>query len=109
MLPQGKNKVFQSYLTATSAKLSPQQNVEAVQLMEEGMYEVATRKGFVGISASNTSPLTQQLASIYGYRTLVDCQMNKYVYCDLKKPWETAPDSKRVLLQWRSFAEYSEF
>lgn len=108
MLPQGKHKVFHALLMATSAKLTPPENIEAIQKMEEVNLDIARRKGFVGIFATNTSPLTQQLASdIYGYRTLINCQINKYVHHDGSKPFGMAADSQRVLVHWKNITEFS--
>lgn len=99
--------MFHAFITATSAKLTPQENVEAVQKMEEVNLEIAKRKDFIGVSSTNTSTLTQQLASsIYGYRTLVDYQINKYVRSDGTKPFGNAPDSQRVMMQWKNITEF---
>lgn len=107
-LPQGNNQVFHSYVQATSAKLTPQENIEAMQKMEEENFAIAKKKGFVGILTTNISPLTQQLStSIYGYRTLVDCQVNKYCRPDGSRPFANAPDSQKVLLQWKNINEFS--
>lgn len=92
---------------ATSAKLTPQENVEAIQKMEEVNLAIAKRKGFIGLFSTNTNALTQQLGSIYGYQTLVDYQINKYVHRDGSKPFVKAPDSQRILVQWKNIIEFS--
>lgn len=92
---------------ATSAKLTAQQNIEAIRKMEDVNLDIARRKGFVGIFTSNTNPLTQQLGSdVYNYRTLVDYQINKYVSRDGKKPFGKAPNEQRVLVQWKNIQEF---
>lgn len=109
-MPQGKNQVFQAFVMATSAKLTPQENIEAIQKMEEENLDCARRKGFVGIFSSNTSPLTQQLDSnIYGYQILVNYQVNKYRSRDGTKPFKNAPDSQKVMVHWKNITELSEF
>ncbi|KAG4078429.1 hypothetical protein HA402_013140 [Bradysia odoriphaga] len=105
-LPKEKKKVFHNYVRATSAKLSAEEKVEAVQKMEEVNLDIARRKGFIGILITNTDVLSQQLAShVYGYQTLVDCQVNKYVHLDGTKPFQKAPDTQRALVQWKSISE----
>lgn len=90
----------------TSAKLTPQENIAVIQKMEEANLELATRKCFTGILATNTSPLTQQFGSnVYGYRTMVDYQINTYVHYDGTKPFERAPDSQRVIVHWKDVTE----
>lgn len=94
---------------ATSAKLNPQENVEVIQKMEEVNLDIARRKGFVGILATNTNPLTQQLgASVYGYRTLVDYQVNEFIHRNGSKPFGKAPDSQRAILHWKNITEFSD-
>lgn len=100
--------MFQSFVMATSAKLTPQENIQAIQKMEEINLDIARRKGFVGIFATNISPLTQQLDSgIYGYNTLVNYQINKYRRRDGTKPFKNAPDSQKVMVHWKNIIEFS--
>lgn len=107
-MPQGKNKVFHCFVMATSAKLSPQENIEAIQKMEEVNVDMARRKGFVGILATNTHSLTQQLgSSLNKYRTLVDCQINNYAQRNGTRPFGKASDSVKVLVQWKNIIEFS--
>lgn len=95
--------MFHNVVMATSGKLTPQQNIEAIQKMEEENVDVARQKGFIGILSTNTSLLTQQLGnSIYGYRTLVDYQINEYIdHRDGSRPFGNAPNSQRVLVHWK--------
>ncbi|XP_037039356.1 bacitracin synthase 1-like isoform X2 [Bradysia coprophila] len=105
-LPNEKKKIFHNYVRATSAKLTPPEKVEAIQKMEEVNLDIARRKGFIGILITNTDLLTQQLASnVYGYETLVDYQVNTYVHRDGTKPFQKAPDTQRVMVQWKSISE----
>lgn len=101
ILPQGKSKVFQALVMGTSGELTAKENVEVIHKMEEVNLDVARRKGYVGIFSTNTSVLTQQLGKIYGFQTCVDYQINKYVDCDGTKPFGKAPDSQRVMVQWK--------
>lgn len=90
----------------TCPKITAQENVAIIQKMEEENLILAKRKGFAGIFATNTSPLTQQLSSdIYGFQTMVDYQVNQYVCPDGRKPFENAPDSQRVLVQWKDITK----
>lgn len=100
-LPEGKNKVFHSFLMATTTKLTPQENVAVIQKMEEVQLDLAKRKGFVGILSVNTSPLTQQFANVYGYQEMVDCHINTYVHRDGTKPFSKAPDNQKIIVHWK--------
>lgn len=92
---------------ATSAKLTSSETIEVIQKMEETNLDIAKRKGFAGLFTTNTNPFRQQLASsVYGYRTLADYQINKYVHRDGTKPFRNAPDSQKVLVQWKNIAEF---
>lgn len=101
-LPQGLNQIFHTSMMGTSTTLSPQENISVMQFMEDEVLVLAKRKGFAGIFTTNTSPLTQQLGThVYGYETLLDYQVNQYVYHDGTKPFGKAPDTQRALVQWK--------
>lgn len=98
--------MFHSYVRATSAKLTAIEKIEAIQKMEEVSLDIARRKGFIGILNTNTNPLSQQVASnVYGYQTLVDYQINKYVHGNGTKPFQRAPDNQRAMVQWKNILE----
>lgn len=107
-LPPGKNKVFHCFITATSAKLTTQENIEALQKMEEVSLEIAKRKGFIGMSSTQVSQVTMQLGLIYGYRSMVNYQVNQYVHSDGTKPFEKAPDTQTIMFQWKNITEFYE-
>ncbi|XP_046591136.1 plipastatin synthase subunit B [Neodiprion lecontei] len=102
-LPKGKGQIFHSFMMGTNSRLTSAENVALVRVMEEHVFRVARQKGFDGVFATNTSPLTQQLVTgIYNCDVLMDYQVNKYVASDGSTPFGEAPDSQRVLCSWKS-------
>lgn len=87
----------------TSTALSAQENITVMQFMEEEVLKLAKRKQFAGIFTTNTSPLTQQLGThVFGYETKLDYQVNQFVMCNGTRPFANAPDTQRVLVQWKN-------
>lgn len=87
-------------MMATVEDLTAPQNVAVINFMEHEVINVAKRKGFETVFTTNTNPLTQQLATtVYGYKTLLGYQVNKYVAPDGSRPFATAPDSQTALVQ----------
>ncbi|XP_046609985.1 dimodular nonribosomal peptide synthase-like [Neodiprion virginianus] len=102
-LPKGKGQIFHSFMIGTNSRLTSAENVALVRVMEDHVFRVARQKGFDGVFATNTSPLTQQLVTgIYNCDVLMDYQVNKYVASDGSTPFGEAPDSQRVLCSWKS-------
>ncbi|PSN51264.1 hypothetical protein C0J52_11788 [Blattella germanica] len=102
-LPAGKGKVLHSFMMATHPDLSYQNNVEVIHSMENEVLNLAKRRGFTGIFATNTNPLTQQLGTdIYGYEPLIDYQVNQYVAPNGTQPFKDAPDDQRAVCAWRT-------
>lgn len=86
----------------TIPELNAQENISVMNFMESEVLEFAKQKRFAGIFTTNTSPLTQQLGSnVYGYKTMLDYQVNQYEYRDGSKPFERAPDSQRAIVHWK--------
>ncbi|GLV34396.1 ebony [Carabus blaptoides fortunei] len=99
-LPKGK--IFNNYIMATNSLLNAKENIFVIQYMEEELIRIAQSKNFVGILATNTSLLTQQLATdVYGYQVITDFQVNQYVALDGSKPFGKAPDSQRAIVSWK--------
>lgn len=91
-----------TFMMGTNAKLTAQENITIMQFMENEVLLLAKRRGFVGIFTTNTNPLTQQLGTHeYCYETLLDWQVNEFVSKDGTKPFESAPDSQRAMVQWK--------
>lgn len=89
-------------MMGTCADLSAQENIEAMHFMENEVLKIATRRSFTGILTTNTSPLTQQLGSnVYKYETMLDYQINQYVYGDGSRPFGKAADDQRVIVHWK--------
>lgn len=88
-------------MMGTHEMLSAQENVVAVSFMESEVIRLAKERNCCGILSTNTNALTQQLAhNVYGYKTMFDYQMNQFVF-DGKKPFATAPDNYRAIVQWK--------
>ena len=58
-LPKGKNKIFHTFMMATSDDLGPADNVMLMKFMEKKCLDIAKKNSFSGILTTNTSPLTQ--------------------------------------------------
>ncbi|XP_013103440.2 beta-alanyl-bioamine nonribosomal peptide synthetase ebony isoform X2 [Stomoxys calcitrans] len=101
-LPKGLNKILHSFMMGTHVDLNPQENIACMHFMEYEVLKVAKNKEFAGILTTNTSPLTQQLGNdVYNYKTLLDYQVNEYVYTDGTQPFGKAPDSQRAIVHWK--------
>lgn len=85
----------------THESLNAQENVVAMTFMESEVIRLANDRNCCGILTTNTNALTQQLArNVFGYKTLLDYQVNQYV-SNNKKPFGNAPDSYRAIVQWK--------
>uniref|UniRef100_A0A1L8DZM3 Putative acyl-coa synthetase n=2 Tax=Nyssomyia neivai TaxID=330878 RepID=A0A1L8DZM3_9DIPT len=103
-LPPGKNVALHSFMMATHAKLNAQENIKVIQFMEEQNINVAKKNHFTGIFTTNTSPLTQQLGTVMGYKDLLTYRINEYVYRDGSRPFAKAPDTDIVIVQWKQIS-----
>lgn len=89
-------------MMGTNSDLTAQENIAVMNFMEKQVLNLAQERTFTGILTTNTSPLTQQLGSnVYGYKTLLDYQVNEFIYRDGSKPFGAAPDSQRALVHWK--------
>lgn len=92
MVPEGK--ILHSFMLGTDQKLTPQENIEATEVMEREIEGIGRSRSFLGIFTTNTSPLTQQLAeNILNYKTLKSYQINQFVAPDGTRPFKRGPDS----------------
>lgn len=101
-LPKGLNKILHSFMMGTSRELTAQENISVMQFMEDEVLKMGIRRKFAGILTTNTNPLTQQLGGkVFGYKTMLDYQVNEYVHTDGTKPFGNAPDSQRAIVHWK--------
>ncbi|XP_065156085.1 beta-alanyl-bioamine nonribosomal peptide synthetase ebony isoform X2 [Atheta coriaria] len=101
-LPNQVGDVLHSFMMGTDPGLSAKENVAVIQYMEDEVLKLAQKRRFKGIMTTNTSPLTQQLgSSVFGYKTLLDYQVNEYVAPDNTKPFGLAPASQRAIVHWK--------
>ncbi|XP_041985259.1 linear gramicidin synthase subunit C [Aricia agestis] len=102
MLPEGKGTILHSFMMATSASLSPQENVLAIRALELATEQAARERRFLGVFTTNTSPLTQQLGrDVLGFQTLLDYQVNQYVDSNGVRVFGQAPDDMRAIVCWK--------
>ncbi|XP_067618590.1 beta-alanyl-bioamine nonribosomal peptide synthetase ebony [Eurosta solidaginis] len=105
-LLKGLNQILHSFMMGTSSDLNPQENIACMHFMENEVLRLARERHFSGILTTNTSPLTQQLGDdVYHYKTLLDYQVNQYVYNDNTKPFGKAPDTQRAIVHWREVTD----
>lgn len=99
-LPNDK-PILHSFMMGTHESMNAQQNIVAMTFMEGEVLRLAKERKCCGILTTNTNALTQQLArNVFGYETMFDYQINQYVI-DGKKPFRTAPDDYRAIVQWK--------
>lgn len=92
-------------MMGTKSFLTAKENVAVMSFMEQEVLKLATKHSFEGIFTTNTSPLTQQLGTdVYGYKTMLDYQINKFVASDNTKPFGLAPNDENVKVQWKRIA-----
>jgi hypothetical protein len=90
-------------MMATSNDLDAKDNIFVMHFMEKEVLKLAQNKNFEGILTTNTSPLTQQLGSdVYGYETMLEYPINKYIHTDGSCPFKAAPDNKTVIVHWKN-------
>lgn len=101
-LPTGKQNVLHSFMMGTNAELNAQENISCMHFMESEVLKLAKRKNFGGILTTNTNPLTQQLGSnVYGYKTMLDYQVNQYQASNGDRPFGAAPETQRAIVHWK--------
>uniref|UniRef100_A0ABM1Q5F7 Mycosubtilin synthase subunit C-like n=1 Tax=Drosophila arizonae TaxID=7263 RepID=A0ABM1Q5F7_DROAR len=103
-LPKGLNQILHSFMMGTAEHLNPRENIACMHFMEYEVLNVARNKKFAGIFTTNTSPLTQQLADVYHYKTLLNYQVNEYVSSNGSRPFRDAPDEQRAIVHWKEVA-----
>lgn len=92
-------------MMGTAENLNPRENIACMHFMEHEVLRVAREKQFAGIFTTNTSPLTQQLADVYHYKTLLNYQVNEFVCSDGSRPFGDAPDEQRAIVHWKEVAK----
>lgn len=93
---------FHGMMSATSKRLTAQENVSIMTFMEVENIKQAKANGFKYIMASNTNPLTQQLATnVFGYKVYKDLQVNQYTDVNGNRPFPNAPDNNHVVLAYK--------
>lgn len=96
-------ELFNGLMMATSNNLNAKENIDVMAFMESELIKLAKSKGFKGIFTNNTSPLTQQFGeSVFGYQSLTECVMNKYVDKNGNRPFALAPDSVKSIVMYKS-------
>lgn len=94
--------VFQSLMMGTAETLDAKDNIGVIDFMEQEVIRHATAKGFKGVFATNTNPLTQQFGEVvHGYQVLSEIVANQYVDRSGKKPWEMAPDTQKAIIMYK--------
>ncbi|KAG7189638.1 hypothetical protein KM043_017318 [Ampulex compressa] len=97
-LAKGKGQILHNFMMTTSSDLNPAENVILMSEMEDYCLKLVRGKEYAGIFTTNTSPLTQQLATdVYGYETASIYQVNKFVAADGTKPFGQAPDDQLAI------------
>lgn len=100
------DKVLESFMMATSKTLSSAQNIQVMSFMEKEILRKAKDKNFKAIVTTNTNQLTQQIGEeVYGYKTLKEFQINRYVDKDGNRPFQQAKDITKTMTMWKDIDE----
>ncbi|XP_026670052.1 uncharacterized protein LOC108625792 isoform X2 [Ceratina calcarata] len=102
-LPEGKGQIIYCFMMATSCKLRPAQNVIVMKELEAYCLRLARRRKYAGVFTTNTSPLTQQLAEVFGYKPIMTYRMNRYCAPDGTKPFEEVSDNQLAICSLKMF------
>lgn len=89
----------------TAPQLTAQENIAVIRFMEERVLKLASSRNYVGILTTNTNVLTQQLGDDFGYKVMLEYQVNQYVHPDGTKPFGRAPSSQRVVVHWKELEQ----
>lgn len=98
-MPTDENILENSFI-ATHESLNAQENIAVVTYTENETVRLAREQKFCGIYTHNTNGLTQQLAHLHNYTTLIDFQVNQFVD-NGRKPFTVVPDSIHWMIQWK--------
>lgn len=105
-LPPGKNKILHSLLMGTSPELNAQENISCMDFMQNEIVNLAINRKFTGVLSTDTSALTQQLAAeVYGFKNMSEYQTNQYTAPNGSRPFSSAPDSYKVIVNWKDITE----
>uniref|UniRef100_A0A023F0N0 Putative the adenylation domain of nonribosomal peptide synthetase n=1 Tax=Triatoma infestans TaxID=30076 RepID=A0A023F0N0_TRIIF len=100
-LPKGKR--LHSFMLGTDQQLTPQENIEVTDFLEKKIIKLGKERGYIGIFATNTNPLTQQLAEVLNYKPIKTYQINQYVALNGQRPFKILPDSVVTVSSWKQF------
>lgn len=96
----GDRPILHSFMMGTNPELTPQENISTMTFMEKEVLRIANERGCVGVLTTNTNELTQQLAGVNAYETLLDYQVNQYIV-DGYRPFGKAADDYRAMVQYK--------
>lgn len=87
----------------TAEHLDARENIGVMGFMESQNIKIATAKGFRGVFTTNTNPLTQQFGeSIFGYETIAEIALNKYIDKNGNKPFAKASNIQKAIVMYKS-------
>lgn len=90
-------------MMGTAENMSARHNIAVMAFMENENIKLATAKGFKGIFTTNTNPLTQQFGeSVFGYETISDIYVNKFVDRNGHRPFAQAPETQKVVIMYKA-------
>ena len=96
-------------MMGTAETLDAKDNIGVIDFMEQEVIKQATAKGFKGVFATNTNPLTQQFGEVvHGYEVLSEIVANQYIDRGGKKPWEMAPDTQKAIIMYKPLERSNE-
>lgn len=93
-------------MLGTAENLKAKDNIAIIAFMESEIIRIAKEKGYEGILTTNTNPLTAQFGeSVFGYETVDEVQVNKYVDENGKCPFAKAPNSTKAVVMFKEISK----
>jgi hypothetical protein len=82
-----------NFLRDTDLSLSARDSIAIIAFIEQEVIKLAKEKGFKGLFGTKTSPISQQLSTIFlGYETMSSFKINQYVDSEGNRQFKSAPD-----------------
>lgn len=104
--PSGTGQILHAFMMGTAENLNTKQNIGVMTFMESEVIKMAKEKGFKGIFANNTNPLTHQLCvNIFGFETLSEVQINKFTDQKGERPYKEASDAVKSVMMYKDLTK----
>lgn len=105
-MPTNVGQIFHAFLMGTAENLNATQNIGVMTFMESEVIKLAKVKGYKGVFTTNTNPLTKQIGeSVFGYETLSEVQVNKFVDTEGNRPFGNGADTLKSNVMYKDLTK----